>query len=97
MKRTLCSALIAGLFASQAYAAAPGATTPSTAPSAASAASSASGVDKAAVDAAVRPQDDFFRYSQGGWLKGTSRSPTTVRAGAPSTSPRTTSKARSAP
>jgi putative endopeptidase len=71
MKRTLCSALIAGLFASQAYAAAPGATTPSTAPGAASAASSASGVDKAAVDAAVRPQDDFFRYSQGGWLKGT--------------------------
>jgi predicted metalloendopeptidase len=72
MKRTLCSALIAGLFASQAHAAAtPADTTPSTAPSVTSAALSASGVDKAAVDAAVRPQDDFFRYSQGTWLKDT--------------------------
>ncbi|PQO88989.1 peptidase M13 [Massilia phosphatilytica] len=54
MKRLLCSALIAGLFAGQAYAA-PADTAPS-------------GVDKAAVDPAVRPQDDFFRYSQGKWL-----------------------------
>ena len=54
MKRILCSALIAGLLAGQAYAA-PADTAPS-------------GVDKAAVDPAVRPQDDFFRYSQGKWL-----------------------------
>jgi predicted metalloendopeptidase len=54
MKQTLCSALIAGLFAVTAHAA----ETPS-------------GVDKPAVDSAVRPQDDFFRYSQGGWLKAT--------------------------
>jgi len=67
MKRTLCSALIAGLLAGQAYAAPAGAAAP--APSAASAAATApSGVDKAAVDPAVRPQDDFFRYSQGKWL-----------------------------
>jgi len=66
MKRTLCSALIAGLFtAGLAHAAAPAT------PAAASAAStlSASGVDKGAIDPAVRPQDDFFRYSQGTWLK----------------------------
>ena len=61
MKPTLCSALIAGLFAVNVHAA-----------HAADAVSlTASGVDKAAVDAAVRPQDDFFRYSQGQWLKGT--------------------------
>jgi predicted metalloendopeptidase len=54
MKRLLCSALILGVFAGQAYAA-PADTAPS-------------GVDKAAVDPAVRPQDDFFRYSQGKWL-----------------------------
>jgi predicted metalloendopeptidase len=56
MKRTLCSALIAGLFAGLAHAGAAAATT-------------RSGVDTAALDAAVRPQDDFFRYSQGKWLK----------------------------
>jgi predicted metalloendopeptidase len=56
MKRTLCSALIAGLFACLAHAGAAAATT-------------RSGVDTAALDAAVRPQDDFFRYSQGKWLK----------------------------
>jgi predicted metalloendopeptidase len=54
MKKSLCSALILGLLAGQAYAA-PADTAPS-------------GVDKAAVDPAVRPQDDFFRYSQGKWL-----------------------------
>jgi len=74
MKRTLCSALIAGLFAGAAYAAPADPavpTTPSaaTAPSATAATVSASGVDTAALDAAVRPQDDFFRYSQGKWLK----------------------------
>ncbi len=50
----MCSALILGLLAGQAYAA-PADTAPS-------------GVDQAAVDPAVRPQDDFFRYSQGKWL-----------------------------
>jgi putative endopeptidase len=62
MKRTLCSALVAGLFAT--YAA-------NAVHAADAVPSNASGVDKAAVDAAVRPQDDFFRYSQGSWLKGT--------------------------
>jgi predicted metalloendopeptidase len=54
MKRPLCSALIAGLLAGRACAA-PADTAPS-------------GIDKAAIDPAVRPQDDFFRYSQGTWL-----------------------------
>ena len=71
MKRSLCSALIAGLFtaglAQAATAAAPAA--PSTAPGAAASTTNASGVDKGALDPAVRPQDDFFRYSQGTWLK----------------------------
>jgi len=71
MKKTLCSALIAGLFAGQAYAASADNASPSAAPAATAAALSASGVDKAALDAAVRPQDDFFRYSQGAWLKST--------------------------
>jgi predicted metalloendopeptidase len=69
MNRTLCSALIAGLFAGLAHTAvAAPAAAPSTAPGA-TAAVTPSGVDKAAFDAAVRPQDDFFRYSQGAWLK----------------------------
>jgi putative endopeptidase len=67
MKRSLCSVLIAGLFAGAAYAA-PNDVPASTA-SAAAAALTASGVDKGAVDPSVRPQDDFFRYSQGKWLK----------------------------
>ena len=71
MKKTLCSALIAGLFAGQAHAASADNASPSAAPAATAAALSASGVDKAALDAAVRPQDDFFRYSQGAWLKST--------------------------
>ncbi|MGB9107813.1 MAG: M13 family metallopeptidase [Telluria sp.] len=71
MKRTLCSALIAGLFAGLAHAGAPAANPAADAPSATSAAASQarSGVDAGALDAAVRPQDDFFRYSQGKWLK----------------------------
>ena len=75
MKPTLGSALIAGLFAGAAFAApaatvsaAVSATTPA-ATSGATAAAPVSGVDKSALDAAVRPQDDFFRYSQGKWLK----------------------------
>jgi predicted metalloendopeptidase len=69
MKRTLCCTLIAGLFAGAACAAAPaGAPETSTAPVAAAAAQRA-GVDVAAFDTSVRPQDDFFRYTQGKWLK----------------------------
>lgn len=69
MKRTLCSTLIAGLFAGAAYAAAPaGAPEASTAPAPAAAAQRA-GVDVAAFDTSVRPQDDFFRHTQGTWLK----------------------------
>jgi predicted metalloendopeptidase len=61
--------LIAGLFAGAACAAAPaGAPETSTAPVAAAAAQRA-GVDVAAFDTSVRPQDDFFRYTQGKWLK----------------------------
>jgi predicted metalloendopeptidase len=72
MKRTLCSALIAGLFAGFAHAGAPAvhpAADAASAASSAAAASARSGVDVGALDAAVRPQDDFFRYSQGKWLK----------------------------
>jgi predicted metalloendopeptidase len=35
----------------------------------ASAAAARSGVDAVSIDSSVRPQDDFFRYSQGKWLK----------------------------
>jgi predicted metalloendopeptidase len=72
MKRTLCSALIAGLFAGFAHAGAPAAhpaADASTISSAAATTNARSGVDTGAMDAAVRPQDDFFRYSQGKWLK----------------------------
>jgi len=73
MKRSLCSALITGLFAGAAFAAPTGSATPAGADAAAvsatAAANAPSGVDKGALDAAVRPQDDFFRYSQGTWLK----------------------------
>lgn len=62
MKRSLCSTLIAGLFAVVSHAGAaddhPKAT-----------AATASGVDVKAIDSGVRAQDDFFRYSQGKWLK----------------------------
>jgi len=73
MKRSLCSTLIAGLFAvaSQAGAhdgAASGAPANTAAPSAA-VAGMASGIEVAAMDREVRAQDDFFRYTQGKWLK----------------------------
>lgn len=70
MKPSLCSTVIAGLFAvaSQAGAheapAAPGTVKP-----APSASAQASGIEVAAMDRGVRAQDDFFRYSQGTWLK----------------------------
>jgi len=67
MKRTLCSSLIAGLFVVSAHAGAHDAT--ATAAPTAAAASAVSGVDTGAIDAGVRAQDDFFRYSQGKWLK----------------------------
>ena len=67
MKRTLCSTLIAGLFAVAGHAGAHGEAATS-APSTATA-NAVSGVDKAAIDPAVRAQDDFFRYSQGKWLQ----------------------------
>jgi len=67
MKRSLCSSLVAGLFAVTAHAGAhdDNARTPT----AAAAAVAISGVDVAAIDSGVRAQDDFFRYSQGKWLK----------------------------
>jgi putative endopeptidase len=67
MKRTLCSTLIAGLFAVAAHAGAhdeANTSAPSTA-----AAAAVSGVDKAAMDTGVRAQDDFFRHTQGNWLQ----------------------------
>ena len=41
------------------------------APAAAASATPRSGIDTAAVDATVRPQDDFFRHVNGTWLKTT--------------------------
>jgi putative endopeptidase len=67
MKRTLCSTLIAGLFAVAAHAGAHDEN--ATAAPSAAAAAAVSGVDVAAIDTGVRAQDDFFRYSQGKWLK----------------------------
>jgi predicted metalloendopeptidase len=73
MKRTLCSSLIAGLFAVASHAGAHDATATAVATATAApstvAAAAISGVDAAAIDAGVRAQDDFFRYSQGKWLK----------------------------
>jgi predicted metalloendopeptidase len=65
MKRSLCSTLVVGLFAGAAHAQA--ADVP--AKPAVQAAVPGSGVDSGAIDSGVRPQDDFFRYSQGKWLK----------------------------
>ncbi|HEU4851571.1 MAG TPA: M13 family metallopeptidase [Telluria sp.] len=69
MKRSLCSTLIAGLIAGSAYA------NPHQAPATAAATAAptqlASGVDTAAIDKGMRAQDDFFRYSQGAWLRDT--------------------------
>jgi len=69
MKRSLCSSVIAGLFVVAAPAFAhDGAAAATTAPSSAAAATT-SGIDVTAIDRDVRPQDDFFRYTQGKWLK----------------------------
>jgi predicted metalloendopeptidase len=69
MKRTLCSTLIVGLFAGAAHAAAPGDSAPASAAPSQAVAAQRAGVDVAAFDSTVRPQDDFFRYTQGKWLK----------------------------
>ena len=68
MKRRLCSSLIAGLFALATHAGAHDAAAPMPAPAPA-AAGAVSGIDLAAMDRGVRAQDDFFRYTQGAWLK----------------------------
>jgi predicted metalloendopeptidase len=68
MKRSLCSALVAGLFAGG-FAHAGASDVPASAAAPSTIAGAQSGVDAAAIDASVRPQDDFFRYSQGKWLK----------------------------
>jgi predicted metalloendopeptidase len=68
MKLSLCSAAIAALFAVSAHAAPAAVAADATAASAA-VAGQRSGVDTAAFDKTVRAQDDFFRYTQGTWLK----------------------------
>jgi putative endopeptidase len=69
MKRTLCSALIAGLFAAGAVATADATDNASSASTRVQAQAGRAGVDVSSLDAKVRPQDDFFRYSQGKWLQ----------------------------
>jgi len=68
MKRRLCSTLIAGLFTVAVHAGAHDAA-PAPMPAPAASAGAVSGVDVAAMDRSVRAQDDFFRYTQGAWLK----------------------------
>ena len=69
MKRRLCSSVIAGLFVVAAQAGAHEAT-PAAVPATSNAsAGAASGIEIAAMDREVRAQDDFFRYTQGKWLK----------------------------
>jgi predicted metalloendopeptidase len=68
MKRSLCSALVAGLFAGG-LAHAGANDVPASVAAPAIAAHAHSGVDAVSIDSSVRPQDDFFRYSQGKWLK----------------------------
>ncbi|WP_313035501.1 M13 family metallopeptidase, partial [Massilia alkalitolerans] len=68
MKRSLCSTLIAGLFAVASHAGAHEAKPAAPAPSAA-VAGATSGIEVTAMDTGVRAQDDFFRYTQGKWLK----------------------------
>ncbi|KQQ86526.1 M13 family metallopeptidase [Massilia sp. Leaf139] len=65
MKRTLCSTLIAGLFAVASQAGA----SDDHPKASVTVAAAVSGVDVKAIDPSVRAQDDFFRYSQGKWLK----------------------------
>ncbi|MGJ9418485.1 M13 family metallopeptidase [Massilia sp. CMS3.1] len=74
MKRTLLSTLILSVLATFAHAG--DATKSNTAPAAAVAAGTASsapisGIDTQYIDTSVRPQDDFFTYLNGKWLKTT--------------------------
>ncbi|SFD82156.1 M13 family metallopeptidase [Massilia yuzhufengensis] len=70
MKRSVCSSVIAGLFLVAAHAGAHDTTAAKTATAApAAAAGSTSGIEIAAMDRNVRAQDDFFRYTQGTWMK----------------------------
>jgi putative endopeptidase len=65
MKRSICSTLVAGLFITGVATAHDG----HDHGTAAVAKLTQSGVDKEGIDQGVRAQDDFFRYSQGNWLK----------------------------
>jgi putative endopeptidase len=70
MKRSLCSSVIAALFAVAVPAS--GANPASKPPAAAQTGAqfgAHSGIELAAMDRSVRAQDDFFRYSQGAWIK----------------------------
>ncbi|MGZ8314935.1 MAG: M13 family metallopeptidase [Telluria sp.] len=70
MKRSMCSILIAGLFTGAAVQAAGGTDAAAgSVPAAVKASGPLSGVDTSAHDSSVRAQDDFFRYTQGKWLK----------------------------
>ena len=74
MKRHLLSTLTLSLmaaFAAPAMAAAPTATAPATAATATAPAGVISGIDTQYIDAAVRPQDDFFTHLNGKWLQET--------------------------
>ncbi|WP_229425327.1 MULTISPECIES: M13 family metallopeptidase [unclassified Massilia] len=69
MKRTLLSTLTLSVLATLAHAAD---TAPHAAkPAAAVAAAPISGIDTQYIDTSVRPQDDFFTYLNGKWLKNT--------------------------
>jgi len=74
VKRHLLSTLTLSLmaaFAAPAMAAAPTATAPATAATATAPAGVISGIDTQYIDAAVRPQDDFFTHLNGKWLQET--------------------------
>ena len=74
MKRHLLSTLTLSLmaaFAVPAMAAAPAPTAPATAATASAPAGVISGIDTQYIDAAVRPQDDFFTHLNGKWLQET--------------------------
>jgi putative endopeptidase len=70
MKPGMCRTLIAGLFAAASTAGAyETPATPHGVAQAPSATAVVSGIDLAAMDRGVRAQDDFFRHTQGAWLK----------------------------
>lgn len=74
MKRLLVSALALNLIATVAHAADNGAVSATAATPAmpiTKAAANSSGIQAENIDPSVRPQDDFYRYAQGTWLKTT--------------------------